>query len=57
LGVPVAAAAVGTQAHLLRPGEPAALILGALVTVAVAVGSGRALPDSHPEGHDDTTHT
>jgi Kef-type K+ transport system membrane component KefB len=34
LGVPVAAATIGTQAHLLRPGEPAALMLGALLTVA-----------------------
>jgi hypothetical protein len=40
LGVPVAAATVGTQLHLLRPGEPGALILGALVTVTVAVGCG-----------------
>jgi Kef-type K+ transport system membrane component KefB len=37
LGVPVAAATVGTQLHLLAPGEPAALILGALVTIGVAV--------------------
>lgn len=36
LGVPVAAATLGTQSHLLADGEPAALILGALVTVAVA---------------------
>ena len=36
LGVPVAAVTVGTQLHLLEPGEPAALILGALVTMAVA---------------------
>jgi Kef-type K+ transport system membrane component KefB len=36
LGVPVAAATLGTQLHLLKPGEPAALILGALVTIAVA---------------------
>ncbi len=34
LGVPVAAATLGTQQHLLGPGEPSALILGALVTVA-----------------------
>ena len=40
LGVPVAAATVGTQLHLLRPGEASALILGALVTVGVAVASG-----------------
>ncbi len=36
LGVPVAAAALGTQLHLLAAGEPAALILGALVTIVVA---------------------
>ena len=36
LGVPVAAATLGTQSHLLANGEPAALILGALVTIAVA---------------------
>jgi Kef-type K+ transport system membrane component KefB len=36
LGVPVAAATVGSQLHLLGPGEPAALILGALVTIAAA---------------------
>jgi len=40
LGVPVAAATVGTQLHLLKPGEAAALILGALVTIALAVVSG-----------------
>lgn len=36
LGVPVAAAALGTQTHLLAGGEPAALVLGALVTIAAA---------------------
>jgi Kef-type K+ transport system membrane component KefB len=40
LGVPVAAATTGTQLGLLEPGEPAALLLGALVTVAVAVLGG-----------------
>ncbi|MBL1073145.1 cation:proton antiporter [Nocardia sp. 2] len=34
IGVPVAAVTVGTQLHVLEPGEPAALMLGALVTVA-----------------------
>ena len=34
LGVPVAAATLGTEQHLLDPGEPSALMLGALVTVA-----------------------
>jgi Kef-type K+ transport system membrane component KefB len=37
LGVPVAAATVGSQLGLLRPGEAAALLLGALVTIVVAV--------------------
>jgi Kef-type K+ transport system membrane component KefB len=34
LGVPVAAATIGKQLGVLAPGEPAALILGALVTIA-----------------------
>jgi Kef-type K+ transport system membrane component KefB len=34
LGVPVAAATLGTEQHLLSTGEPSALMLGALVTVA-----------------------
>ena len=40
LGVPVAAATLGTQLHLLQSGEPAALILGALVTIGVATAAG-----------------
>ncbi|HEY8912948.1 cation:proton antiporter [Lacisediminihabitans sp.] len=40
LGVPVAAATLGTQLHLLRPGEDAALLLGALVTVAATTIAG-----------------
>jgi len=40
LGVPVAAATLGTQMHLLSPGEPAALILGALLTVAATTVAG-----------------
>lgn len=36
LGVPVAAATVGANLNVLAPGEPAALILGALVTIAAA---------------------
>lgn len=39
LGVPVAAATLGTQTHLLAAGEPAALVLGALVTIAIAAGA------------------
>ncbi|GAB3443752.1 cation:proton antiporter [Phycicoccus ginsengisoli] len=34
LGVPVAAATLGTSQGLLRPGEDAAILLGALVTIA-----------------------
>jgi Kef-type K+ transport system membrane component KefB len=53
LGVPVAAATLGTQLHLLKPGEPAALLLGALVTVAAATAAGavaarRAQPSESP---------
>ena len=40
LGVPVAATTIGGQLGLLRPGEGAALILGALVTLVVTVGGG-----------------
>jgi Kef-type K+ transport system membrane component KefB len=40
LGVPVAAATVGTSLHVLEPGESAALILGALVTIAAATVAG-----------------
>ncbi|MFJ3958105.1 cation:proton antiporter [Arthrobacter sp. NPDC090010] len=40
LGVPVAAATIGTQNHLLAPGEASALILGALVTIAATTVSG-----------------
>lgn len=42
LGVPVAAATLGTQLGVLAPGEDAALLLGALVTIAaVSACSGR----------------
>ena len=34
LGVPVAAATLGTEQHLLAAGEPSALMLGALLTIA-----------------------
>lgn len=40
LGVPVAAATLGTQLHLLKPGQPVALVLGALVTIVVATFAG-----------------
>jgi Kef-type K+ transport system membrane component KefB len=40
LGVPIAAATLGSQLNLLEPAEAAALLLGALITVASAVVSG-----------------
>ena len=40
LGVPVAAATLGTEQHLLAPGESSALMLGALVTVATTSTAG-----------------
>ena len=54
LGVPVAAATLGTTLRLLGPGEAPALLLGALVTIAAtAVLSGRLrslVPPSEEEG-------
>ena len=40
LGVPVAAATLGIEQHLLRDGEPSALILGALITIGVTSVAG-----------------
>jgi Kef-type K+ transport system membrane component KefB len=40
LGVPVAAATLGTQLHELKPAEAAALMLGALVTIATTAVAG-----------------
>lgn len=49
LGVPVAAASIGTQLHVLQPGENAALLLGALVTIAASAWAGsRAARDFAP---------
>jgi Kef-type K+ transport system membrane component KefB len=48
LGVPVAAAALGAQLGLLKPGEPSALILGALVTIGVAALAGSRLAAAKP---------
>ncbi|HEY3872618.1 MAG TPA: cation:proton antiporter [Actinocrinis sp.] len=55
LGVPVAAATLGTQTHTLAPGEAAALMLGALVTIAAAaaaasVAGARAPSPDHEAG-------
>jgi Kef-type K+ transport system membrane component KefB len=40
LGVPVAAATLGTEQHLLEPGEPAAMMLGAVLTIATTSVAG-----------------
>jgi Kef-type K+ transport system membrane component KefB len=40
LGVPVAAASIGTQLQVLLPGEAAALLVGALVTIAASAAAG-----------------
>jgi Kef-type K+ transport system membrane component KefB len=40
LGVPVAAATIGTEQHLLAAGEPAALMFGALLTIASTSAAG-----------------
>ena len=48
LGVPVAAATLGTQLHLLRPGQPAALILGALLTIGIATFAGGRIANGQP---------
>lgn len=48
LGVPVAAATLGTELGLLSPGEPSALILGALLTIAVASVSGAVFKRRQP---------
>lgn len=43
LGVPVSAATIGAQLHLLKPGEGSALMLGAMLTIAIAVAGGSRL--------------
>lgn len=40
LGVPVSAATVGTQLHVLRPGEASALMLGAIFAIGISVAGG-----------------
>lgn len=51
LGVPVAAATLGTSLNVLLPGESAALILGAVVTIAVATIAGGSAARSQRAGH------
>lgn len=40
LGVPVAAATIGSQLHLLEAGEASAMILGALISIAASAAAG-----------------
>jgi Kef-type K+ transport system membrane component KefB len=60
LGVPVAAATLGIEQHLLGPGEPSALILGALVTIVSTSVAGvlatRGSSGSPPDAHSDSSH-
>jgi len=42
VGVPVAAATIGSQLHILHQGEAAALLLGALITISAAILGGAA---------------
>ena len=52
LGVPVAAASIGTQLQVLLPGEAAALLVGALVTIAAsAVAGSRAASSFAPQAN------
>lgn len=48
LGIPIAAVAIGTQRHLLHSGEAAAMIFGALFTIAAATVAARALGHEQP---------
>jgi Kef-type K+ transport system membrane component KefB len=53
LGVPVAAATIGSQLHLLEPGEAAAMILGALISIGASTIAGsraaRSFSEASPE--------
>ena len=55
LGVPVAAATVGAQLGVLRPGEGPALLVGALVTVAAAALGGSFLARDDSLTRDEST--
>jgi Kef-type K+ transport system membrane component KefB len=61
LGVPVAATTLGIEQHLLGPGEPSALILGALVTVISTSVAGmlatRNSSGSPPDARSGSSHT
>lgn len=50
LGVPVAAATIGSQLHLLEPGEAAAMILGALISIGASTIAGSRAARKYSEG-------
>lgn len=54
LGVPVAAATLGTQLHLLKSGEAPALVLGALVSIAAATAASSISARHQPESQEVT---
>ncbi|WP_231639210.1 cation:proton antiporter [Mycobacterium sp. Marseille-P9652] len=56
LGVPVAAATIGTEQHLLARGEPAALMLGALLTIATASIAGSVAGRKRAAEEGESTH-
>jgi Kef-type K+ transport system membrane component KefB len=55
LGVPVAAATLGTEQHLLAAGEPSALMLGALLTIASASVAGMVASRRQRAGSNEST--
>ncbi len=54
LGVPVAAATLGTQEHLLVAGEPSALMFGALLTIAATSIAGMLVGRRHSAGSNES---
>ncbi len=53
LGVPVAAATIGTEEHLLIAGEASAMMLGALLTIAATSIAGALAARGQPAAHAD----
>ena len=49
LGVPVAAATLGSQLHLFKPGEGAAIMFGAIVTIVAATAASTVLARSQSD--------
>jgi Kef-type K+ transport system membrane component KefB len=56
LGVPVAAATIGSQLHLLEPGEASAMILGALISIGASAAAGSRAALAFGEGKPPTPH-